>query len=91
MNLATIEQNVIELSQEVAEFIQRESSNFDRTRIEQKDGFNNLVSYVDKESEIKLVAELARILPGAGFIAEEGTASDGTNDYKWIIEIPFPY
>jgi myo-inositol-1(or 4)-monophosphatase len=86
MNLSTLEQNIIELSQEVGEFIHRESLNFDRARIEQKDGFNNLVSYVDKESEKKLVSRLARILPGAGFIAEEGTALEGTNEYKWIID-----
>ncbi len=86
MNLATIEQNVIELSLEVAEFIHREALSFDRSRIEQKDGFNNLVSYVDKESEKKLVSQLAKILPGAGFVAEEGTVSEGSNEYKWIID-----
>jgi myo-inositol-1(or 4)-monophosphatase len=86
MNLAALEQNVLELTGEVGEFIYRESLNFDRARIEQKDGFNNLVSYVDKESEKKLVNQLAKILPGAGFIGEEGTATEGTNDYKWIID-----
>jgi myo-inositol-1(or 4)-monophosphatase len=86
MNLAIIEQQVIELGLEVGEFIHHESTNFDRNRIEQKDGFNNLVSYVDKESEKKLVAKLSRILPGSGFIGEEGTSVDGTNDYRWIID-----
>jgi myo-inositol-1(or 4)-monophosphatase len=86
MNLATIEQNVLDVSREVGDFIHRESLNFDRDRIEQKDGFNNLVSYVDKESEKKLVSQLARILPGSGFIAEEGTATKGTNAYRWIID-----
>jgi myo-inositol-1(or 4)-monophosphatase len=86
MNLLSIEKSVVELSQEVGEFIFAESLNFDRSRIEQKDGFNNLVSYVDKESEKKLVAQLKKILPGAGFIAEEGSDSEGTNEYKWIVD-----
>jgi myo-inositol-1(or 4)-monophosphatase len=29
---------------------------------------------------------LSEIIPGAGFIAEEGTDSEGTNEYKWIID-----
>jgi myo-inositol-1(or 4)-monophosphatase len=29
---------------------------------------------------------LTEIIPGAGFIAEEGTDSEGTNEYKWIID-----
>ena len=82
MNLSAIEKEVIYLSQEVGEFIRTESENFDRLRVEQKEGFNNLVSYVDKESERKLVLALKKILPGSGFIAEEGTAEEGSNEYK---------
>ena len=86
MNLHTIEKNVTELCNEVGEFILTECRNFDKSRIEQKEGFNNLVSYVDKESERKLVYALEKILPGAGFLAEEGTDKKGTNDYQWIID-----
>lgn len=86
MNLAEIENQVIQLCQDVGEFIRIESENFDRLRIEQKTGFNNLVSYVDKESERRLVSALRKILPGSGFIAEEGTTVDGINEYKWIID-----
>jgi myo-inositol-1(or 4)-monophosphatase len=86
MNLLTVEKNVIELCQEVGEFIHGESLNFDRSRIEQKNGFANLVSYVDKESEKRLVDRLTRILPGSGFMAEEGTDSEGTNDYRWFVD-----
>jgi myo-inositol-1(or 4)-monophosphatase len=86
MNLAAVENEVVDLCLEVGEFIQHECDNFDRARIEQKNTFNNLVSYVDKESEKRLVTALGRILPGSGFIAEEGTASEGTNDYQWIID-----
>lgn len=86
INLSTVEREVVHLCQRVGEFIRIESENFDRFRIEQKEGFNNLVSYVDKESERRLVESLKKILPGAGFIAEEGTTAESTNDYTWIID-----
>lgn len=86
MNLLTVEKQVIQLCEEVGNFIRAENENFDRTRIEQKGSFSNLVSYVDKEAELRLVQRLSEIIPGAGFIAEEGTDSEGTNEYKWIID-----
>lgn len=86
MNIKSIESNVIELTQEVGSFIRTESQNFDRSRIEQKEGFNNLVSYVDKESEKRLVNGLSAILPGSGFIGEEGTNIPSQNDYTWVID-----
>jgi myo-inositol-1(or 4)-monophosphatase len=86
MNLALVEKQVIHLCEEVADFIRTENQNFDRTKIEQKGSFTNLVSYVDKEAEKKIVEKLSEIIPGAGFIAEEGTEREGTNEYKWIID-----
>ncbi|MBK5279339.1 MAG: inositol monophosphatase [Bacteroidia bacterium] len=86
INLPAIEQNVSELCSEVGEFILTECGNFDKSRIEQKEGISNLVSYVDKESEKRIVKALESILPGAGFLAEEGTDKKGTNDYQWIID-----
>jgi myo-inositol-1(or 4)-monophosphatase len=84
--LKRIEAQVIALSEEVGQFIRNESQNFDKTRIEQKEGFNNLVSYVDKESEKRLVMDLSKILPGSGFIGEEGTSIKSTNEYTWVID-----
>lgn len=86
IDLFAIEKNVMDVCHEVGDFIALEGSLFDRSRIEKKEGFNNLVSYVDKESEKKIVHALSRILPGAGFIAEEGTAVESTNGYQWIID-----
>ena len=86
INLSAIEKNVVNVCSEVGDFIAHESSLFDRSRVEQKEGFNNLVSYVDKESEKKLVAALSSILPGSGFIGEEGTDIKGSNGYRWIID-----
>lgn len=86
MNLAQVEKQVIELCVEVGNFIRKENENFDRSKIEQKGSFSNLVSYVDKEAERRLVGALEKILPGSGFIGEEGTETKGTNGYQWIID-----
>jgi myo-inositol-1(or 4)-monophosphatase len=86
MNLASVEKQVIQLCEEVGDFIHQENQHFDRSKIEQKGSFSNLVSYVDKEAESRLVKKLSEIIPGAGFIAEEGTEREGANEYKWIID-----
>jgi myo-inositol-1(or 4)-monophosphatase len=46
---------------------------------------NNLVSFVDKESERQLVNALKDIFPEAGFIAEEGTG-EKSNEWNWVID-----
>ncbi len=46
---------------------------------------NNLVSYVDKESEKKLVEGLSVLFPEAGFIAEEGTG-EKADVWNWVID-----
>jgi myo-inositol-1(or 4)-monophosphatase len=87
MDLKEIVQGVINVSLQVGQFIQQEGAAFDRTRIEQKTEFNNLVSYVDKEAEKKLVTVLKQLLPEAGYITEEGTVEQSTRQaYNWIID-----
>jgi myo-inositol-1(or 4)-monophosphatase len=87
MDLEKIETGVIEICREVGEFISQEGAAFDRTRIEQKHVFNNLVSYVDKEAEKKLVKTLRKLFPSAGFITEEGTVEQSQqHEYNWIID-----
>jgi myo-inositol-1(or 4)-monophosphatase len=54
-------------------------------RVEHK-GFNDLVSYVDKEAEKQLVAQLQAIFPEAGFITEEGTNTTRGEVYNWVID-----
>ncbi|MBM3177371.1 MAG: inositol monophosphatase [Bacteroidetes bacterium] len=85
-SLEQVYRSTEQLAAEVAQFIKKESQNFDTGRIEEKTGWNNLVSYVDKESEKKLVGGLTKILPGAGFLGEEGTDIPSTNGYTWIID-----
>ena len=47
---------------------------------------NNLVTYVDKESERQFVNGLMRIFPDAGFVAEEGTGEQKVNGFNWVID-----
>lgn len=64
------------------------SDQLDRVRnedIEHKE-LNSLVSYVDKEAEVKLVHALKSILPDAGFITEENTVSSDFREYMWVID-----
>ena len=73
------------LVSEVGSFIQTESSAFDKNAIQLK-GLNDLVSYVDKTAESMLVEGLSNLLPEAGFITEEGTATHEEESYKRIID-----
>ena len=47
---------------------------------------NQLVSYVDIESEKMLVEGLLQITPNAAFITEEGTTDQKRTDQYWIID-----
>lgn len=85
MELGSVHQEAIKLIKEVGEFIRQESQNFNTENIEHK-GFNDLVSYVDKEAEKKLVEGLGALLPASGFIAEEGTSTKKGEEYNWIID-----
>jgi myo-inositol-1(or 4)-monophosphatase len=87
MELEKILEGVRDVCKEVGYFIRQEGLNFDLARVEQKGSFNNLVSYVDKEAERKLVKQLHLLFPEAGFITEEGTASTSKHhEYNWIID-----
>jgi myo-inositol-1(or 4)-monophosphatase len=70
---------------EAGKFIKKESEGFNIKKTETK-GLHDFVSYVDKGSEKMLVERLERILPEAGFIAEEGTSSKKGAEYCWVID-----
>lgn len=87
MDLQHVEKGVIHVCEEVAGFIRKEGAAFDHSRVEKKNVFNNLVSYVDKEAEQRLVNALKSLVPEAGFITEEGTvAQSEKKEYHWIID-----
>jgi myo-inositol-1(or 4)-monophosphatase len=85
VNLEAICQQVVELSHQVGAFISGEAASFDVSKLEYK-GTNNLVSYVDKEAEKAIIEGLRGILPGAGFIGEEGTSDFRSETTNWIID-----
>lgn len=70
---------------ETGAFIRNESTHFSLDRVEKK-GKNDLVSYVDKEAERKLVQGLLKLIPESGFITEEGTIHKSGSRYNWIID-----
>ncbi len=47
---------------------------------------NNLVTFVDKESERRFVEGLSAMLPEAGFVAEEGTGVRNEHGLNWVID-----
>ncbi|RIW18435.1 inositol monophosphatase [Algoriphagus lacus] len=73
------------IAKEVGAFIRKERQHFDVEKVEHK-GFNDLVSYVDKEAERQIVEKLSEILPEAGFITEEGTNNTQAELYNWVID-----
>lgn len=83
--LQNITEQVTEVAREAGDFIRQERKNFNADRIEFK-GLNDLVSYVDKTAEQKIVASLEKILPEAGFITEEKTTTKIGERYNWIID-----
>ncbi len=85
MDLSSLCNQVREISSQTAKYISQQSIKFSSKSIEYK-GFNDFVSYVDKNAEIQLVHELSKILPSAGFITEEGTNNNRQDVYNWIID-----
>lgn len=84
MDLAGICQQVCGLAIETGKWIRQEAENLGKDKVESK-GINNFVTYVDKTSEKKLVEGLRQIIPEAGFITEEGTATE-EGKLQWIID-----
>ncbi|MCZ4244054.1 inositol monophosphatase family protein [Pedobacter punctiformis] len=76
---------VISIVRLTANFIRKESLQFDAAKIEYK-GLNDMVSYVDKTAEEKLVRNLEKLIPDAGFLTEEKTINKTGKTYTWIID-----
>lgn len=85
MDLAALTEKVRELAVETGAFIREERKKFNRTSVEKKHA-HDYVSYVDKESERRIVSRLKDLLPEAGFIAEEGSGSLNDETYCWLVD-----
>jgi len=75
----------MELVRTTGDFIAKERKRFSSEKVESK-GKHNFVTYVDKGAEEMLVNGLSKILPGSGFIAEEGTSSKRGEVFNWVID-----
>ena len=81
----TLCENVCEVARSAGNFINEQSLVFKQEDILVK-GLHDYVSYVDKTSEKQIVDQLKRLLPEAGFLAEEGTVVSGNTEFTWIID-----
>ena len=87
IDFTQLSRDLAALCRTTAGFIRQEATTFDRATVEHK-GLHDLVSYVDQETERRLVSGLRLLLPAAGFITEEGTAGPDTptEEFTWIID-----
>lgn len=84
IDLQQLTNQVVEIANQVGSYIREERKTFSYQKVEIK-GLNDLVSYIDKTSEEKLVTLLKPLIINAGFIVEEDTVVE-TNDYNWIVD-----
>lgn len=83
--LLDVYRELIDLSRTIGTWMKNERLSFKASDIEVK-GFNNFVSYVDKQAEKQFVTALEKLIPDAGFIAEEGTSDKNGERFNWIID-----
>lgn len=86
--LSALTTKTSEIVRKAANFIATEAQTFDYGKVEYK-GLNDLVSYVDRQTEVILVEGLRQILPQAGFMTEEGTVAQAAENELlpyWIID-----
>ena len=86
MDLEKLCKSVCRCVNQTAEMIRKERENFSIDSGVEVKGHSNFVTYIDKLSEEKLVDELSKLLPEAGFIAEEGTSNRKGEVYNWVID-----
>ncbi|MCK5857457.1 MAG: inositol monophosphatase [Bacteroidales bacterium] len=84
-NLEDICLQVVEMSQQVGEYLMEEKGNLSSGDVESK-GKHDYVTYVDKTAEKYIVEGLSKIFPPAGFITEEGTESRLGDKFNWIVD-----
>ena len=84
MDLQQLTERTGAICQEVAAFIREEAPRLTEAGVSSKSA-NNLVTHVDHTAEDRLVEELEKLLPEAGFIAEEGSGEQGQG-LNWVID-----
>ena len=85
MNLQQLTLQVANLARSTGKMLKDELSKFSVDSVETK-GLHDFVSYVDKNTEKLLIGELGKILPEAGFIAEENQELKKASRFNWVID-----
>jgi len=85
INFETLCISSCRIVEETAVFILAEWSKFSHHDIEEK-GTHNFVTYVDKQSERRLVEGLQQLLLASVFLTEEQTIETEKGEYTWIID-----
>jgi myo-inositol-1(or 4)-monophosphatase len=85
MDLKQLTENVIIIAKDAGEIIRQSYGKISSKNIQTK-GLNDFVTDIDKKSEEYIVENLSKLIPEAGFIAEEGTSIKIGLEYNWIID-----
>lgn len=85
MDLKDICFQAIEIIKQTGNYISGEIKSFDKQKVESK-GLHDFVSFVDKTSEKQLIEGLSKLVPEAGYIAEEQTVKQNDSRIKWVID-----
>jgi len=86
LELSNILERVLKATNEVGNFQIKHWNKVGNTEIEEKTA-NQLVSFVDKESEKILKREVLKILPGSSFLGEEsGSEEVEKSEFLWIVD-----
>lgn len=76
---------VQDIAREAGRFIREERQKISADDVELK-SVASLVTYVDKQAENQIVGLLGKLIPGSGFVTEEGTGSWSGERYRWIVD-----
>lgn len=85
MKLSSVQLETSLLVNYVGNYIREERRGFRRSQAEHK-ALNDLVSYVDKTAEERLLEGCLKIIPGSSFIAEEHGTERHDSEFTWIID-----
>lgn len=85
VNLEKLTSQCLELVQTVGLYIKEQQSRVINDDIITKKQ-NSFVTFVDKESETRLITRLRELLPEATFITEEDTVENEDSELAWIVD-----
>jgi myo-inositol-1(or 4)-monophosphatase len=85
MNLKQLTESIILIAKEAGDFLGEQRKSF-RPEEAMEKGKYDYVSHIDDDTEIMLIEKLSELLPGAGFIPEEGQGEYRDEDCCWIVD-----